>query len=656
MKLPAGKGRLLVIAVMVAALLLWPDIAYQQSSLNQTEASAKVELPVVGSYENLLKLLEQTQTYGRYNDLSISDTAKVAAEAAVPQAAGAGANDSSDYSVTNLQVEGVDEADLVKTDGTYIYQVNGLKVNIIKAQPANNMELVSTIVSPDPGFQPVDLYVDGNDLIVIGTISPQVPYVKEDSFKVQIYPPIRYTQMTRAAVYSIADKSHPIPVRELELEGSYLTSRKIDSSFYLLTNKYLNYYYIQQQDDITPVWHDSVQGSEIHAEKLEEIRYFPDCVSPNYLMVASLDLNKPSAPADVDTFLGSGQEVYASAQNLYVAVHKYEYPVQPLLGEKLIYRPAQTYTTVYKFAMQPGHVEYFGSGQVPGRILNQFSMDEYEGNFRIATTSGEVWRNDQYTSSNNVYILDPSLQISGRLENIAPGERIYSTRFMGKRAYMVTFKQVDPFFVIDLGEANQPKILGKLKIPGYSDYLHPYDENHIIGFGKDTIETKGWGDQSMAFYQGMKVALFDVTDVTNPVEISKVVIGDRGTDSELLHNHKALMFSAAKNLMGFPVTVMEVRQDSASQEQPFPAYGSFAYQGYYVYNIDVNNGLQLRGRITHLSGDDYLKAGDSWYNSNLNIERGLYIGDTLYTLSPAMVKANDLNSLSPISSLYLTKR
>ncbi len=652
MKLPAGKGRILAIAIMVAALLVWPNIC-QRSNLGQVQASAQTELPVVGNYQNLLKLLERSQSYGRNYELGAADAVKSTAEASAPQAAGNGSDQSSDYSGTNLQVEGVDEADLVKTDGTYLYQINGSKVNIIKAQPAYAMGLASSISSPDQGFQPVDLYVDGDHLIIIGTISPQVPYVRDYSLKTQIYPPIRYTQMTRAILYNIADKSHPVKLRELELEGSYLTSRKIDSSFYLLTNKYINYYYIQQQDDITPVWRDSIQGDELRTEKLEEIRYFPDCVSPNYLMIAAIDLNKPTAPADIDTYLGSGQQVYASAQNLYVAVQKYEYPVQPQVAEPMIYRPADTYTTIYKFQMRPGQVEYYGSGQVPGRILNQFSMDEYEGYFRLATTSGEVWSNDQYTSSNNVYVLDSGLQVCGRLENIAPGERIYSTRFMGKRAYMVTFKQVDPFFVIDLSNPGQPAILGKLKIPGYSDYLHPYDENHIIGFGKDTIETKGWGGQTQAFYQGMKVALFDVTDVTNPIEISKVLIGDRGTESELLRNHKALMFSAARNLLGFPVTVMEVSEDNTSLAQPFPAYGSFAFQGYYVYNIDVNNGLQLQGRITHLSGDDYLKAGDSWYDSSKNIERGLYIGNILYTLSQDMVKANDLETLSPISTLYL---
>jgi inhibitor of cysteine peptidase len=226
---------------------------------------------------------------------------------------------------------------------------------------------------------------------------------------------------------------------------------------------------------------------------------------------------------------------------------------------------------------------------------------------------------------------------------------------MGNRAYMVTFQQVDPFFVIDLKNPSNPTILGKLKIPGYSDYLQPYDENHIIGFGKDTIQTKGWNGQGQAFYEGMKVAIFDVTDVNNPVQTSQALIGDRGTDSEILRNHKALLFSPEKNLLAFPVTVMEVDNQTTSQQpaSSIPAYGSFSFQGLYVYSIDLVKGLQYRGRISHLSTEDYRMAGNSWYDSDKNIDRALYIGDTLYTMSAAMIKANNIADLSEIKTLIL---
>jgi uncharacterized secreted protein with C-terminal beta-propeller domain len=279
-------------------------------------------------------------------------------------------------------------------------------------------------------------------------------------------------------------------------------------------------------------------------------------------------------------------------------------------------------------------------------------MDEYKGNLRVAVTESP-WNN---TSQNNVYVLDDTMSVVGKIENIAPGERIYSTRFMGDRAYMVTFKNTDPLFVLDLKVPNKPRILGALKIPGYSDYLHPYDQNHLIGFGKDTIEISnkdGEGNVvgSSAYYQGMKMALFDVTDVNNPKEMFKELIGDRGTDSELLHNHKALLFDKAKELLAFPVTVMEVKGDKVQEN--FPQYGQFTFQGAYVYKFNLKDGFVLRGKISHLTEEDYLKAGYNYADPEKEVKRIMYINDVLYTLSNGIVKANGLASLNEIKEVKM---
>jgi uncharacterized secreted protein with C-terminal beta-propeller domain len=207
---------------------------------------------------------------------------------------------------------------------------------------------------------------------------------------------------------------------------------------------------------------------------------------------------------------------------------------------------------------------------------------------------------------------------------------------------------VDPLFVIDLKEPTRPEILGALKIPGYSDYLHPYDENHLIGFGKDTIEIKG-----QAYYLGMKVALFDVSDVSNPIQKFSEIIGDRGTDSDLLQNHKALLFSKEKNLLAFPVTLMEIKDGSEKAKQDSLQYGQFTFQGALVYNLDLENGFRLKGRITHLSEEDYLKAGNSWYNSDKNVQRIIYIDDNLFTLSNEMIKANAIADLKEKGSVII---
>lgn len=645
-----------VILIIFILGLLIGGAFYLDGQKDIAVAQTEKDLPVVGSLENLRSLLEQ---YGQnnnpiYRGMAVDDGTVV--KNMKSTASAPSAEQSADYSATNIQVEGVDEGDQIKTDGQYIYQINKNLVQIIKAVPADKMQVVNTIKFNDQNFTPVELYIEGDYMIVVGNTyidQPAYPPVyKNDQPQKRIKPPYyHHSSLCRAVVYNIKDKQNISPIRRLVLEGSYLASRLADSKFYLLSNRYLDYYSIQNDTDITPICKDTMKADRYETQDIKTIRYFPGCISPNYLVTGVIDLQQMEKPADINTYLGGGENIYASNQNLYVAISQYDYNViRPLQTQSISSVPN---TKIFKFSMQDAKLQYKGEGQVPGTILNQFSMDEYNDHFRIATTFGDTWRDDEYTSQNNVYILDKDLQLTGKIENIAPGERIYSTRFMGNRAYMVTFKDVDPFFVLDLTEPTQPQILGKLKIPGYSDYLHPYDENHIIGFGKDTIELSGFNGESMAYYQGVKIAVFDVTDVSQPVEMSKVVIGDRGSDSELLRNHKALLFSRDKNLLALPVTVMTIGQHNVRKNGNIPDYGSFSFQGAYVYNIDLQKGLQFKGRITHLDDEDYLKAGNYWNNTEKSINRIIYIGDALYTLSPAMIKSNQINSLQEVQSLML---
>jgi len=223
----------------------------------------------------------------------------------------------------------------------------------------------------------------------------------------------------------------------------------------------------------------------------------------------------------------------------------------------------------------------------------------------------------------------------GSLTHIAEQEKIYSTRFIGDRLYMVTFKRIDPFFVIDLATPTAPKILGKLKIPGYSDYLHPYDARHIIGVGKET-GTNDWGGVST---KGIKLALFDVSDVEHPKQIDKVEIGDAGSDSAALSDHKAFLFDKAKNLLVIPARVVksDVTVDKYGTTQPNIWYGA------YVFGLTPETGFVLRGTVEHGTGSDR----SYWYGSSQNeVKRSLYIGDVLYTLSTKKILANSLLNIN----------
>jgi len=219
---------------------------------------------------------------------------------------------------------------------------------------------------------------------------------------------------------------------------------------------------------------------------------------------------------------------------------------------------------------------------------------------------------------------------------------------MGDRGYLVTFKKVDPFFVIDLKDPYNPKVLGELKITGYSEYLHPYDENHIIGVGKET-EAAETGD--FAWYQGVKISLFDVTDVSDPKEIAKYEIGDRGTDSPVLRDHKAFLFDRAKNLLVMPVLVAEIDEAKYPYGVPQYAYGKYVWQGAYVFSISLDEGLQLRGGITH--HDSGTLPEQVIYHSTYSVERSLYVGEVLYTISQQKVKMNSLDNLEEINEVQL---
>lgn len=643
------------------------DLSSEKTLFDELVSRVNV-LPTVDTYENLKTLIEKASGGRKNGGMILNDaiglnTSMKSVNVTQNAKSTMPISGSSDYSKTNVQVDGVDEADVVKTDGEYIYKVNRRKIVVIKASPAEDMKVVSVLdfkSSTNPNevnakdFNPQEMYVDGKYLVVIGSAyNQEIRPIEQGKIDARMMPPLypyyAYKNMVKAIIYDLTDRSNLKKIREIEVEGNYVSSRKVGSSLYLISNKNAWYYENMEGENIIPSYRDTAVSESYKSVTYKNIHYFPGFLEPNFMNIATVDLDS-KASVNVSAYLGASQNIYASTDNLYIATTNYKYrPMYGTLVRPGIMPQNESSTLVYKFALDKQNVTYKGKIEVLGTILNQFSMDEDNGNFRIATTSGEVWRTGDSTSKNNVYVLDKDLNIVGKVEDIAPGEKIYSVRFMGKRAYLVTFKKVDPLFVLDLSQPTNPKILGKLKIPGFSDYLHPYDENHIIGFGKDTIESK---EGTFAWYQGMKIAIFDVSDVNNPKEMFKEVIGDRGTDSELLYNHRALLFSKDKNLLAFPITVAKINNKQENQSVS-PQYGEFEFQGAYIYNIDLVNGFKLKGKITHISNDEYMKAGSYWSDNDKNVQRIIYIGDKLYTLSNEMVKVNNMGDLKEVKSIAI---
>jgi len=302
-------------------------------------------------------------------------------------------------------------------------------------------------------------------------------------------------------------------------------------------------------------------------------------------------------------------------------------------------------TVIHKIGINKNKLEYKANGSVTGNVLNQFSMDEHNGYFRIATTKNRTWsrfEEENFDSYTNLYILDENLNSIGKVENLAAGERIYSVRFMQDRAYMVTFKQTDPLFVIDVKDPENPKVLGELKIPGFSNYLHPYDNETLIGIGKDTAENE-WGGVTT---KGLKFSLFDVKDVASPKEIDTYIIGDAGSESVALSDHKAFLFSRDKNLLVVPAIVRESKNENS--------WGDITFSGALVFGIS-KDGFELKGRISHLEEKDVDIFNRGGYNYNMGVKRSLYINNVLYTFSDYYLKMNNLENLDLVKNLELKK-
>jgi inhibitor of cysteine peptidase len=534
----------------------------------------------------------------------------------------------SDYSTTNIQVAGVDEADIIKTDGQYIYFVSGNKTIIVKAYPPEQAQIVSEI---ELEGTIIGIFINGNKLVLFEQEWPyylyydDVPVVKES-----YVPYISPTLSIR--VYDVSDRENPRLQRELSTDGQYVSSRMIGDYAYVVTNEPV---YEEEGEVNLPKIHSGGNETEIPATDI----YYSD-VSDYYYMYTTImainTQNDDQEPTYETILLGASSNLYVSLNNIYLT-----FPVwgTDIWGREVWDSPK---TSIHRIHIEGDEIEYVASGEVPGMVLNQFSMDEYDSHFRVATTTyGE-------TTRNHVYILDMDLNITGSLEGLAPGEMIYSARFMGERGYMVTFRQVDPLFVIDLSDPNNPRELGYLKVTGYSDYLHPYDENHLIGIGKETTE-----EGEFAWYQGVKISLFDVSDVNNPQEISKLEIGDRGTDSPVLWDHKAFLFDKSRNLMVIPLLLAEVDVSDYPEGVPSWAYGEPVWQGAYVFDVSLDAGIRLEGRITHIESSADLEEGYYYYYSPFAVERSLYIGDVLYTISQAKIMMNSLDNLAYINEVEL---
>jgi len=626
---------LVVLAVLLGTIFLQPSAEVPEEGITGTFTTAA---EVRGYLERMQAQYGQSGMYREMDGMmptipaaisQESGASKQSADLSIPGITGTG------YSTTNIQVAGVDEADFVKNDGRYIYILSGNQLAILDAYPAEKAKILSeTSITGSPQ----EMFLDRDRLVIFTTSWDGGPVYAE---KMGMMPPRYDTRtMTHVLIYSLEDKSDPELERDIALTGSYYDARMIGGYVYAITSESV---YVR---DPIPMPEVRVDGGTVISPK---IRYFDiPSSSFQYYTVSAFRTTGTAAPAAETYLLGYGTTLYVSTGNMYIAYHS-TLPVAtavavdgPVIRNEESLSPRET-STIHRIAIGEGKIQYGAKGTVPGHLLNQFSMDEYGGYLRVATTVSGWSSRGGSMEYNSVYVLSEQMQTVGKLEYLAPDERIYATRFMGDRLYMVTFKRIDPLFVIDLSVPSEPAVLGKLKIPGYSDYLHPYDSTHLIGIGKET-EANDWGGVSVS---GLKLALFDVSDVERPKQIDALVIGEAGTDSEALRDHKAFLFDREKNLLVIPVSENTAKTAVGFARMPYyPSY----WQGAYVFGVNPETGFTLRGKVRHIRGDT---SGDSYWWTGA-VMRSLYIDDILYTVSRDLVVASRLSDLKePVAEIDL---
>ena len=536
--------------------------------------------------------------------------------------------ESRDYSSTNLHVVNVDEADFVKNNSEDIFVVNSDNKVIATDY---TLEYYSDILNPD-GSTPFELFLHKDRLIVLS-----IGYVKGMD-----------TKTTDVIFYDIKDDK-VTKTDELTINYPYDQARMIGDTLYVMTKEHallMNQSPTIQDKDTGKVLSnstiaiyglldypvistinaiDSTNPQNTNSKSFVTDRSDILYVSENNIFLTHKDNTKFEI---LETFYNTelitdlvenlspymlGELYYLDSlkddddQN-YIVPEMLQYLYDSDINKSIVDKIAKTYfypseseNIIHKISIDNTTIQYDTSGKVPGKILNEFSLDEDNKHLRIVSNI----RPDGFPLQTAIYVLDENMQIVGDLANIAANENIHSVRFAGDLAYIVTFRQVDPFFVVDVS-TTQPKLLGELKIPGFSNYLQNYDDEHVIGIGRSVND---------GFFQGLKISMFDVSEFDSPVETSHVVIGSRSADSVAADSdveHKSVYIDSKNRLISIPVMFDEKLI-------------------FYVYSVTDDYTLEEHSQIPHEIDFDYEDR-----------VRTFFIGDKIYTVTPSMIKANSM--------------
>ena len=489
-----------------------------ESSVQPEEVTASGEFKQADSEEELYKTLQelekQTGSYARGGDIMLlEESAEIATmdAGAADTAANQKVTGEADYSQTNVREAGVDEGDVVKTDGSYLYILKSSgSVRIVDIRETKMKEVAE--IQPEKLNESIeDLYLDGDRLMLVTTgYESSMEEAESDMYTVNRY---QYTALT---VYDITEREHPEMTGRITQEGDYLQSRKNGDYVYLLT---------QYSPSLGDSFEDSSVMPLVNEQKLAiSDVYLPDQTSQSdYLVASGINIQDPENVISSKAIVSGAADFYMSSDNLFICNNNWN--------------DGKSSTEILRFACEDGEITAGAMCELPGFLNDTFSLDEYQGYLRVLLTE------DSNGESNSLYILDADMQVTGAIRDLADGETIRSARFMGTMAYFVTFRQTDPLFCADLSDPDNPQILSELKLTGFSSYLHPYGDHLLLGVGYEAEEETG-------SQTGVKLSMFDISDPSQVAELDKYVIkGASYLPSD--YNYKAILADGEKNLIGF---------------------------------------------------------------------------------------------------------
>ncbi len=485
-----------------------------------------------------------------------------------------GASQNTNHSETTVQVEGVEESDIVKTDGKYIY--------ILSHKYKNYLNRDMSIKIVEAGQKPKQL----SDIVISNSLYPNEMYLSENRLIVLCD---GNNSKVTALIYDISNPENPKKLKSCKQSGYLNSSRLIGDKLYIISELYVNVENMQEDNIKSYIPHIKCYGFN-GAVSSDTVHSYNNCQSPVYTVISAFNI-KDSTLVSTRSVLGGTYTMYQSTENIITAGYA-----------------SYNKTQIARFEIDNGKIEFKASAKLSGTLLNQFSIDEYEGHFRFVLTEDRFIKNE---TVNSLVILNNDLEKTGKIANIAPDERVYSVRFMGDIAYFVTFREVDPLFSADLSNPNEPKIIGALKIPGFSNYLFPYGEGKLLGIGQNADEDTGETGN-------MKLSMFDISDPANVTENSKIDIS--AVYSEALYNHKAVLADSDKNIIAFEAQTVNGEEN------------------FYVYAYE--NGK-------------FVKKLEQEITERIYSCRGVYIGEIFYIVSQYRVESYDIESFQMLGTLKL---